>query len=53
VMRYLFTYWTDFNETWLNYTSCKWSLLKRSTSWWDQWTYDDGGIHFDGVVSRL
>ena len=79
--RYLFTQWTDFNETCHKYSSCKWALLK-----WFSWStvkgqdhicqmyyynsysyslegaiscvhicefYNGGGIHFDGVTSRL
>ena len=26
---YLCTQWTDFNETWDEYLSCEWALLKR------------------------
>jgi len=47
---YIFTQWRDFSEICHKYSSCEWALLNRVKG---QLTYNGGGIHFDGVASRL
>jgi len=50
----------DFNETWHDFSSCEWALLKRLSrsevkgqGHGETECYNGGGMYFDGVTSSL